>query len=360
MKLKYSILYLGLILAIDTQAAPNDLFLQSTNFLAQKDEALHIGFSVDAVNDTLDILDIRESEGITDKSAGDYQGLHLAAQYDFNPQWSIEGSFWHREIDYSKDTNKIQSYLFGINFLPHFNLSKNNAIKLRASIWGNTADALDKTTPTKVNSYNFEHVKVKNPEDLQLQFDTIFSHKIDHMNQINFLGTLGWSKTKIDSLQVQTSRFGCPFNITISSNNQYLGHGLESCIGTTIQGNASSFGLDVQKDLNYTSYYAGFGGSWNFRYQKFESQLAYSYQRLWRNDIDDRIRNFGNQAIKDNHSLGAKFSYDVHPKITPFIKAELYQNNFVGQIPFLYNGITASRLDKRYGLASLGVVLRHF
>lgn len=342
-------------------AAPNDLFLQAKDYLSKHNNALQVSASVDAVNDTLDILDIRESEGINDKSAGDYQGFQLAAQYDFNPQWSIEATLWQREIEYTKDTNKIKSGLLAISYSPDQYLTKNNALKFRASVWGNTADRLDKTTPTRVNGYNFEQVKVNDPEDIQFQFDTIFSHKIDHMNQLNVFAQLGYSKVSVGHLDLQTRYSGCPIQVNINKNNQYSANSLSTCpYSLSFNGDANDFGLDVQKDLNYTSYYAGFGGSWNFRYQKFESQLAYSYQRLWRNDIDDRIRNFGNQAIKDNHSLGAKFSYDVHPKITPFIKAELYQNNFVGQIPFLYNGITASRLDKRYGLASLGVVLRHF
>ena len=38
----------------------------------------------------------------------------------------------------------------------------------------------------------------------------------------------------------------------------------------------------------------------------------------------------------------------------------VFQRNFVGDIPFLYNGVTASRLDKRYGLASVGITLHSF
>jgi len=101
-------------------------------------------------------------------------------------------------------------------------------------------------------------------------------------------------------------------------------------------------------------------GSWNWRYRQFESQLAYQYQRLWRNDIDDRVSNFGNSPIKDNHTLGAKFSYDFSPHVTGFIEGQVFQRNFVGDIPFLYNGVTASRLDKRYGLASVGITLHSF
>ena len=43
-----------------------------------------------------------------------------------------------------------------------------------------------------------------------------------------------------------------------------------------------------------------------------------------------------------------------------FMEGEFYQHNFVGNIPFLYNGVTASRLDRRYGLATLGLTFQGF
>lgn len=348
-------------------AAPNDLFLQAKNLIEPTNSKLQMTLVADAVNDTIDILDMRESEGITDKSAGDYQGFHLSAKYDLTPQWSIEGTYWHREIEYSQDTNKIQSALLATRYTPDLQLDKNNALSFRASIWGNTAGTLTKSTPTLVNNRTFQQVNIQDPQDLQLQLDGVFSHKLDHMNQLNAFVSLGYSKVEVNKLHIQATQQGCLMNVNIDSSNQYSGNLAQPCkIGNMIvtdleiSGNASEFGLDVQQDLNYDSYFASLGGSWNWRYKNFESQLAYQYQRLSRDKIDDRINTFGHVAIKDNHTLGAKFSYDFNPSVTGFIQGEIYQNNFVGQIPFLYNGVTASRLDKRYGLASLGLTFNLF
>ena len=347
-------------------AAPNDPYLNAKNFNAPA-STLQIDLAVDAVNDSIDFLNMRQSEGITDKSAGDYQGFHIFAKYDLNPQWSIEGTYWQREIDYSKDTNKIKSALLAARFTPELNLNKNDALSFRTSIWGNTADTLTKSTPTTVNQRTFQQINVEDPQDFQIQFDGIFSRKLDFMNQLNAFASIGYSKVEVSDLYIQAMQQGCLMNVNINSSNQYSGNLAQPCSngGITltdlqISGNANEFGLDVQKDLNYDSYYAGLGGSWNWRYKQFESQIAYQYQRLWRNDIDDRVSNFGNAAIKDNHTLGVKFSYDFTPQITAFLQGEIDQNNFVGNIPFLYNGVTASRLDKRYGLASLGLNIRMF
>ena len=97
---------LGLFLgsASVSYAAPNDLYLSAKNFNSPHNSALDLDLAIGAVNDRIDIF-----EGISDKSAGDYQGFHLSGQYELNPQWSIEGTYWHREIEYSQDTNEIES-----------------------------------------------------------------------------------------------------------------------------------------------------------------------------------------------------------------------------------------------------------
>ena len=367
MKFNFLPLCLGLIYGSSIYAAPEDLFLQADNFTEKTSSPFKLTLGLDAVDETIDFFDIRQNEGVTDNSTGDYLGAHLAAEYKFHPQWLLEGSYWYREIDYSQDTNTIHSTLLGIRYFPDFQLDKNNTLLFRASVWKNAADELNKLTPTAVNQKTFEQVTVNQPQDLNFQLDTVFSRKIDHMNQINIFTSFGFSKVEVKNLNIQAQSNGCLMNINIHSNNQFTGNLVQPCsIGNipitqlNVSGDANEYGIDIQKDLNYESYYASFGGSWNLRFQNFESQLAYQYQYLWRNDIDDRVSNFGNQAIRDNHSLGGRFSYDFTPKITAFIKGELYHHNFVGHIPFLYNAVTASRLDKRYGLASLGVQFKGF
>lgn len=366
MKLKYLIIALASGLSSYSLAAPNDLFLQADDFKAQ-DSALKVTVAIDAVNDSIDIFDMRQSEGVRG-DRGDYIGGHIAAEYQLNPHWSIEGSYYYRDIDLAPDTNTIHTGLLGIRYQPELPfLAKNDALALRASVWGNRSDELSKSTPTQVNGHSFDKVSVDQPQDLQLQFDALFSRKIDHMNQINAFASLGYSKVEVDQLKLRTRYQGCLADISVDSNNQYSGQLAEPCKigGSTVHqleitGDAQDYGLDVDKDLNYDSYFASLGGSWNWRYQQFESQVAYQYQRLWRKDIDDRVAQFGHSAIKDNHVLGLKLSYDFTPKMSAFVQGELYQHNFVGHIPFLYNGTTASRLERRYGLASLGLRLYSF
>lgn len=352
------------------QAAPNDLFLQTKDYLQPHHNVnLSIDLSIDAVNDTIDFLDLREKEGVTDQSTGDYIGSHLSALYQLHPEWQLEGTYWYRKIDYAVDTNKIHTLHASVRYLPSLNFNTNQQdLIFRGSIWSNTASEMNKSTPTRVNNRSFNQVHVLDPSDLQIQLDAIFSKKIDHMNQINAFAQVGYSKVDVDQVVIQGQSQGCLMNIAIQNDNRYIGHLAHPCLlndgseltSLTIRGNAQEYGLDIQKDLNYSAYYFGLGGSWNWRYRDFESQIAYQYMRLNRQDIDSRVQNFGSQAIKDNHKLGVKLSYDFHPQWSAFIQGELYQNNFIGDIPFLYNGLTAPRLDKRYGLASLGIHFKAF
>jgi len=349
-----------------TYAAPDDLFLQAT----PAKNKLTTNASLDIVNDTVDFLDLRESEGVKGDS-GDYLGGHISAQYQLHPEWAINADYWRREIEFGKDTNKLNSGALGLTYFPASLSTDRSNLAFKLSFWGNQADEVTKTSPTNINGRTINEVMVSNPRDTQLQFDTIYTHKIDFMNQVNIFGSLGYSKVKVDELDLMVHLTGnnrdCKANINIDSNNNLSATPIGRCLidGLIVRdidiGNyADQFDLDVKKDLNYDSYYTSLGGSWNWRYRQFESQLAYQYQRLWRKDIDDRISKFGNSPIKDNHTFGAKFSYDFTPKLTGYLQGQLFQNNLVGYVPFLYNGVTASRLDKRYGLASIGIQYHGF
>ena len=366
MKYSVSIFLFSASVTTFVNAAPDDLFLTSQQ-LNINSSKLNLSIGLDAVQDEIDIFNFKQSEGVSNESMGDYFGGHLKSSYRFNDHWQLEGSLWQREIDLSKDTNKIQSSSLSLRYTPDLQLSKDQSLDVRLSFWGNKANELTKSTPTNVNNRTIDKVSVMNPKDYQIQLDTIFSKKLDHMNLITGIVQFGYSKVEVDHVQLQIKQHGCLIDLFINSSNQIKSKLAQKCEidgfiveEIDIQGNAKDFGLEVDKDLNYESYYAGFGGSWNWKYRKFESQLAYQYQYFWRNDIDDRVSAFGSNPIKDNHSLGLKLNYEISPKVSSFVKGELYKNNFIGHIPFLYNGVTASRLDRKYGLASIGLQFKMF
>lgn len=362
MTLRFTCLIASLAGCSTLWATPTDLFLSAQPLK----HPLQVTVGIDAVNDDIDIFDLRAKEGVSG-DRGDYLGGHVQVQYQWHPQWQIEGQYYHRDIDYAPDNNQIHSGLVGVRYSDvGFNPAKDHWA-LRFSVAGNRADELTRSSATEVNQYQFEQINVHQAQDWQLQLDGIFSHQLDAMNQIHLLGQLGYSQVKVDGLDARINYRGCLADIEIDRHNQYQGQLQKNCQidqvnidQLTLRGDASEYGLDIQKDLNYDSVYAAIGAAWQWRYQKFSSHLAYQYQYIWRDDLDQRVEKFGNRAIQDNHSIGLKLSYDFHPKISGFVQGEMYQHNFVGHIPLLYNNVTASRLDRRYGLATLGVTFHHF
>ena len=197
-----------------TYAAPDDLFLQAT----PAKNKLTTNASLDLVNDTVDFLDLRESEGVQG-DAGDYIGAHISAQYQFHPEWSISASYWRREIEFREDTNKLNSGALGITYFPESLSTDRSNLAFKLSFWGNQADELAKTSPTNVNGRTINEVVVSNPRDTQIQLDTIYTHKIDFMNQVNLFGSFGYSKVKVDELDLMVhitgKRRDCTANINI-------------------------------------------------------------------------------------------------------------------------------------------------
>ncbi len=351
-------------------AAPNDVFLQ----VKPSDTAhpLSLEASFDIVNDTVDIFNIRDSEKGLSENAGDYKGGHLLVSYALHPQWLAQAGYWNRNIEYGQDDNQIDSWLAAVQYTPVINsnfihLRPSDEAAIRFSLWGNRADKLSKTSPTEVNGQRLNNIQVNDLSDIQAQVDLLFSRTLDRQNKLNGFASLGYSKVEVDGLTANLSKGNCNFNIQVESNNQLNGQLVAPCKEGNTQINeanisypASDFGLDINKDLSYDAGFFSLGGSWNWRYQKFSSQLGYQFQYLMRKDIDDRVSNYGSSAIKTNHTLGLDLAYQVNPYASVFVAGQVFKNNFIGIIPFLYNSVTASRLDRKYGYASFGVRFANF
>ena len=103
------------------------------------------------VNDTVDIFDIRDSEGVKG-DAGDYKGFHFKADYQISPLFNIEGAYWHREIEYGKDNNEIQTPYLALTFSPETLQTSKSAFDLKLSAWSNISDNIKKSGSTQVGN----------------------------------------------------------------------------------------------------------------------------------------------------------------------------------------------------------------
>jgi hypothetical protein len=353
---------LGCALLHPAYAAPDDEFLRAEPTTGYNDSNLSGDISYDLVNSTTDIFNLRNRQGAVSANAGDYQGGHATLNYKFSSAFSGSASYWRRNIDYGQDTNTINSWSLGLNYDPFAWENATDRAVFRFSVWGDTASSLNKTSPTNVNGTTFSQLSVKNPQDIQAQIDAIFSTQLNPTNQLTFFVSGGLSKVSVDDIDAKLLRGKCNFNVNINSSNIANGVLSAPCISGTSQlqsatfsANASQFGVDINKDLNYNAQFLGFGGSWRWTHEKFTSDLGYQFQYINRSGVDSQISASGGSALKTNQTIGLDLSYKITDHIALFLRNQAFQYNFVGIIPLLYNSETATKLDKYYGYSSLGL-----
>ncbi|AJY41432.1 hypothetical protein I6G56_11020 [Burkholderia humptydooensis] len=352
---------LGMVAAGGAEAAPEDEFLRAEPTTGEFTR-LRAEVSYDAVNSTLDIFKLRTRQGPAPENAGDYKGARIMIAYKFSPYWSGAVTYWRRNIDYGQDTNSINSWQLALNYDPLAEPGARDRAIFRFSLWGDYAGTLSKTSPTQVQRTTFNQIRVSGPMDVQAQADAIFSGQLDDNNTLTVFAGVGLSRVSVGDLNAQLRRGNCNFNVHIGSDNIANGTLSAPCQAgnTTLQDatfsvDAAQFGLNVNQDLNYTAGFLNLGGSWRWRYKHFGAQVGYQFQYLIRSHVDNGLSNYGVSPIKSNHTLGLELTYEVVKNVELFVRGQAFMHNFVGTIPFLYNGATAGRLNRYYGYASFGV-----
>ncbi len=341
-------------------AAPNDVFLHTQPNIGEPSFRSEVGY--DLMNDTVDVFNLRTRQGPVSGNTGDYRGGHAVLGYNFSPIWSSEVTYWRRNIEYGSNTNAIDSWLLSLYYDPIAEPLAEDRAVLRFSLWGDHASDLSKTSPTKVNGTTFNQLSIQNPNDIQAQLDAIFSSKLNERNQFTGFVSAGVSRVNVGNINASLQRGNCTFNVDIDSNNLATGTLAAPCnvggsqvLDASFSANSSQYGVDINKDMNYTATFLEVGGSWRWTYNRFTSNLGYQYQYIKRNGVDKQVSNFGGSPITSNHTLGLDVSYKLNKKVDVFVQGQAFKYNFVGTIPFLYNAVTASRLDRYYGVTSVGV-----
>ncbi|GAB7548883.1 hypothetical protein [Cupriavidus sp. 8B] len=354
-------LMLGLSCVGVANAAPDDVFLQAEPTTGEF-TSFRVEASYDMVNKTVDVFNLRESQGAVPDNAGDYRGGKLMLGYKFSPKWSGSATYWRRGIDYGQDNNQIDSWMLALHYDPLAEPGARDRIMVRFSLWGDRAGSLTRSSALKVRNATFNSVTVNDANDIQGQADVIFSGDLTERNKLTgFLG-LGVSRVTIGSINTRLQQGGCSFNVNIGSDNVASGNLAAPCrVGNTnlqsasFSTDASQYGLNINDDFNYTAGFLNLGGSWRWKYESFSARLGYQFQYLLRSNVDSRASAYGYSPIKSNHTLGMELSYAVVKNVEVFLRGQASLYNFVGTIPFLYNAATAGKLDRYYGYGSIGI-----
>jgi len=340
------------LLASLAQAAPLDAFLAADTHLSPWQAQVEIAY--DAVNDQVDILKIRARDPVFGGSnVGDYSGLHLRSIYQLPYRLSLYGDWWQREISYRVDRQALRTWQLAMQYrLFEGNSWSKSSYALRLSSWGNAASTLSKSTPTTLFGNTLDTITVTDPKDSQLQVDFLGSWRLgDHGELSGFLGT-GRSRVSIGSVGGTATSGGCPYNISFAGGVATAE--LAAPCGKLLSARFTTPAPDVNQEAAYSARYVQAGGMLQWHNPDWRLSGGYQYQVLRRDVIDDLITSRGGSTYQTNHVLVGEVARKVGASSAVFLRGQLMSNQFVGEMPFAYNSVTASKFGNRYGLASVG------
>jgi hypothetical protein len=332
-------------------AAPLDALL-TTETHGRANE-LHLDLGVDAVNDTLDIFNIRDQDPkYAGTNVGDYKGVHLLVGYGLTEQLWVDAGFWRREISYRTDTETLNSWQAALQY--RFSGSPDSIARygVRIGAWGNEAGVLNKSTPTSAFNQSLDSISVNNPRDRQFQIDLIGSWKIKP--EIRLGAFAGGGISQVDLGSITAGYKGCLYDIRFSSS-EVSGTQVGRCGGLLSSRFTAPVTDDYSQGLAYSGHYVHAGVNLRWQVAKWTLKGGYTLQQLTRENVDDMVTRQGGTAYTRNNILEGELSHAWGLHFEGYARAEVMSNQFVGEIPFAYNAFTASKFGGKYGLLSLGL-----
>ncbi|WP_454742844.1 hypothetical protein [Cupriavidus necator] len=293
-----------------------------------------------------------------------YQGGHARAGYKFSPAWSLEAGYWRRHLSYADDSAGIDSWLASTSYGLILSPDAGRKLTLRLSAWGNYTGSLSKSGPTYGNK--LADFSIAHPNDTQVQADLIYTGRPWTNHSLTGFISAGYSWVRAGDIQGTLKQGSCLYNVKVSADNMAIGTLAAPCrVGraTIANGgfrvNAAQFGVDAGDSFNDSGAFIGAGGSWRWRYGSWSLLAGYHAQYFFR-ELDERYTAYGAPKAQFNQTVVLQAAYVINRYVDVFVRGQGSQNSLMGYVPMLYNPVTASRLDRSYGLFSIGLRIGGF
>jgi hypothetical protein len=334
-----------------SNAAPLDALLTASPH--NQAGEIQLELALDAVNSTLDVFGIRAKDPVYGgTTVGDYSGLHLRGGYGITDRLWVDASAWKRRISYRGDTEQITTWQTAAQYRLTNENRDGGQFAVRLGAWGDAAPVVNKSTPTAIQGITLQSVSVDKPRDVQVQADLIGSWLINSHTQLSTFVGMGASRVSVGALTGKVN--GCNYNIVSTS------------LATTASLNSPCGGLvsatvyvpnAPQQWLSYNSRYYQAGGQLQWVRDKWQLSAGYQFQYLNRQQIDNAIEQHGGIAYKNNHTVIAELARSLGGGVIVFARGQAMSNQFVGELPFSYNSLSATKFGRLYGFATVGARL---
>lgn len=332
----------GLLHNAQVFAAPLDALLEAVPQNRYGDALVEI--AAERMNKQLDVLKLRNSDPSLPDNAGDYSGIHLRAGINIRQDFWLEGTLKRRNIHYSTYHPSIDSWQLSGQWRLLQGYRGDADVGLRLSAWGDRSGAITRSQTESVlvgsTQVQIQALSLSKVEDQQVQLDLISTWRWPDTTASVFAGA-GAGRVKVGTVSVQSS----------------LGNMSYDAIAPLVQAILPSYKQQLDA-LDYSTRFAHAGFNLSHQLGMWSLRGGYDLFVIRRSAVDDVIASLpapGNKPYRINHTLVGEIGYRITPNVMVFTRGQAMSNQFLADVPMLYNSITAKRFNEKYGLLTIGV-----
>jgi len=307
-----------------------------------KKGSLSIALGYKTLNDTVDILNLKEKEFGNSKefdTIGDMSG------YDLWTYYCISDDFM---IYYKNSTTNIKYGSNDIKNISHEIYTRYNLLDTISFDIGVVKNKLYNFYITNIEDINQLGKRYIGSDKFSLtqKEDKITLKQSNSYTILEYYPWVGLEDTSDSSIYLRAIK-------DLEFQNFLFDYFIgikQTKIKNKIVANSELAKLDptILKDLSRNEKMLLLGLNLSYSYKKYFMELGYEYDRFKRDE--------GLDYIDINHILDISLGYKIYEKLTFYISGKLMSNQLNGQIPYLYNQYTQTTYDHKYGYASTGLI----
>jgi hypothetical protein len=320
--------------------------------LTQTPDKFGINLQYILLNDTVDVLDLKDKEfdAKTSNAIGDMSGEKIGLTYGFNDTLMMGYNISRQNLEYNnnKINNTKNEFFVRKNFLQ--NDKKNfSGISLDLGAISNQLgnyyiSNIDDINEVSKRYYVDKSYKLeKSNGDLYAvsgNSSTALSYQpwvgIEDTNDMNFyFRAITGLNTKNDMIDVFLGVKKTKISNKLVANKELVDV-------------AKSHGIGIEKDLSRSeiNYFAGLSGrhEWNL----VGIEYLYQYDRFQRDS--------GLDYVNFNHTVDITFDWKVQENLLFYMGGRAMYRQLNGEIPYLYNQYSQTTYDHEYGYSKFGLI----
>jgi len=331
------------------------ILLFGSNILCAEQMKLKLEYQ--KVNDTIDILNIKEKEFSNNKnidSLGDMNGYMIDFQYPIQNNLTFNIIYNKINLDYLSETLVNNKF----NLKMRYRYKQLNNYNFFISV-GYEQNKANKLYITNISAINENIKRVLPSKDISISKDGsslsyLNSNGVHSSTNLNINPYVSIDNTYDKSLYIQSS-------ILYNNINFLLGYKQIKIINNLDSSIAHENNINIQNELNSGSSKASYNDkredsmiylklSYSFNIYAIKSNISYQYNKI------QRINCL--KETNTNSIINLDFIYDINNDLSFYIGSKLMSNQFNGEIPYFYTKYTKTTFDHKYGYAKSGLIFK--